>query len=556
MAQNPAEIKETEPSIAATTGTFADPAMFVAVVLFFSLALFLWWTFDHSYPFWDGAAHVKDSMAYARLIQHPHIFKLTWIKQFLTVNFDYPLTVHAINGLIKAIMGFGRASDMVALLLYQLILIIAVYKLTYILIKDRVAAALASAFVCSYPLVAILSHVPLLDLGYLSFTALGLAGIAFFKKNPGWWPAVLMGVTLAFGATSKQIAVLFLIGPCIMLLLQALMGKQWQRVGQLALAAVFPAIGLLLWIVPNSKALTAWRNYYKNDSTLQGGIVSVFFDHLSHYLIGAVSMLSPWLLLLSVVAFVYLATKNRDKLQALSIPICSSVCGLTLISALALNRPEERYVVPLAITAAVLSGALLSDMFHGAKASRLAASLVVLCTIVQFILFNFTPYPLPASPGALQVLYAVAGHNPGQELAEPRPSPTPPGDKWGQEWAIAEIEKSCKGRKTNLNIMPSTTDLSVHTIDLVCIYAGTQIEPSTFRQFTLHGDMVRYDEPAIKYYEWYLLKTGYQGSTLASQPDKDNYKKITMYVENPSNFSLVGQRDLPDGSILKLYHRQ
>ncbi len=104
--------------------------------------------------------------------------------------------------------------------------------------------------------------------------------------------------------------------------------------------------------------------------------------------------------------------------------------------------------------------------------------------------------------------------------------------------------------------MPSTTDLSVHTIDLACIYAGTQIEPSTFRQFTLHGDLVRYDEQAIKYYEWYLLKTGYQGSALASQVDKDNFQKIISFVETPTNFALVGQRDLPDGSVLKLYHRQ
>ncbi len=214
MSQNSAQTKEAE-SVTARPAVFADAAIFAAATVFFSVALILWWIFDHSYPLWDGAAHVKDSMAYARLIQHPHIFKAAWIKQFLTVNFDYPMTVHAINGAIKATIGFGRTSDMVALLLYQLILIFSVYKLSYTLIKDRLASALAIVFVSSYPLVALLAHVPLLDLGYLAFTALGLMGIAVFDKTPGWKQAGIMGIAIGLGATSKQISVLFLIGPCL-----------------------------------------------------------------------------------------------------------------------------------------------------------------------------------------------------------------------------------------------------------------------------------------------------------------------------------------------------
>ena len=101
--------------------------------------------------------------------------------------------------------------------------------------------------------------------------------------------------------------------------------------------------------------------------------------------------------------------------------------------------------------------------------------------------------------------------------------------------------------------MPSTPDLSVHTIDLVCIFSGTQIEPSTFRQFTLHGDIVRYDQEAINYYDWFLIKTGYQGSPAADSASQDNYQKIITYIEDPGNYRLVAKRDLPDGSQLKLY---
>jgi 4-amino-4-deoxy-L-arabinose transferase-like glycosyltransferase len=540
------------------SATAFEVGMFAFAMLFFVGALDLWWQLDHSYPFWDGAAHVKDSMAYAQLIRHAHIFNAVWIKQFLTVNFDYPLTIHAINGTIKAIIGFNRVSDMVALLLYQFILILSIHKLSFVLLKDRLAATLAIVFVCSYPLVNILSHVPLLDLGYLAFTTLGLLGIAVFDRNPSWRTAVIMGLTLCLGATSKQIAVLFLISPCLLLLARSIKNAQWLQVGQLALAGAFPALGLLLWIVPNHTALAAWRDYYKNDPNFKAGIVSVFFDHSSQYLAGLIGMLSPWLLILAIFALFYfwkawLWQAKRGLLKALYIPLSASLSGLILISCLALNRPEERYVIPLAITAALLSGALLSAWFNGSKLLKALASVIVFCTIAQFLLFNFTPYPILVSESIVQAVYKCAGHTSGQELVEPRPSPTPPGDKWGQEWIVSQIEEIDKGHKVTLNIIPSTPDLSVHTIDLVCIDAKTQIEPSTFRQFTLHGDIVRYDEQAIKYYQWYLIKTGYQGSTLADKASQDNYRKITAYIENPANFRLVGERDLPDKSKLKLY---
>ena len=536
--------------------TAIDRTIFAAVAIFFLLALFLWWHFDHSYPFWDGAAHVKDSMAYARLIKHAHLFKPEWIKQFLTVNFDYPLTIHAINGTIKAIIGMGRVSDMVALILYQAVLIFSIYKLSVELLKDRLAASLSIVFVCSYPLVSILSHVPLLETGYLAFTALGLLGIAHYQGKPSWKSAALMGIALAFGATSKQIAVVFLIAPCLVLLGVTLKNRNWLGLGQLSLAAAFPAVALLLWIVPNQKALAAWRDYYKDDPTLKGGFFTVLAEHVGHYLSGLSSMLSPALLVLTLAALIYFVLKRREQLKALFIPLCSSAIGILLISCVAVNKPEQRYVIPVAISAAMLSAALVSQWFKSAsKLYKYLGGAVVFFTLLQFILINYTPYPIPASNSFVEAVNKIAGHNLRRELVEPKAAPTPPGDKWGQEWVIAEIDKVEKGRKATLNIMPSTPDISVHTIDLVCIFANTHIEPSTFRQFTLHGDIVRYDEQAIKYYPWYLLKSGYQGTATDCKESADNYDRIIKFVENPANYQMVGERDLPDGSKLKLYHQ-
>jgi hypothetical protein len=538
-----------------------DMPLFAVTTAFFSLALFAWWSCDHSYPFWDGAAHVKDSIAYAQLLKHAHIFKASWIKQFLTVNYDYPLTVHFFNGSIKALFGYARQSDMIAMLLYQLVLLASMYYLAVTLGKSKVAAALSALFISVYPLVSILSHVPLLDYPYLAFTTLGLLGVAIFDKGPSYKNAVIMGICLALGATSKQISTVFLIAPCLLLLGRALLKRQWQTMGQLAVAGAFPAAGLLLWLLPNLKALAAWRDYYKNDPTLGGGPLSVFIDHFSHYTAGLVSMLSPGLLILAVVSASWLIKKKALRANDLYIPIAACACGLLAMCCVALNKPEERYIIPVAIVPALLTGQAIADWSRKNTTGKIAAIALTAFAVLQFILLNYTPYPINLSPQVVATVATIAGHDVKQEAVEPRPSPTPPGDRWGQEWIVAQIDnaekKSTQNKaKITLNILPSTPDLSVHTIDLVCIFAGTRIEPSTFRQFTLHGDTVRDDPGALAYYDWYLLKTGYQGGGLDSDASKQNYQKITDYVTDGQKFDLYGERPLPDGSKLMLYKRK
>jgi hypothetical protein len=171
-------------------------------------------------------------------------------------------------------------------------------------------------------------------------------------------------------------------------------------------------------------------------------------------------------------------------------------------------------------------------------------------------LLNYVPYPLAAPAAATDFIHRMCGRSVGQDQAEPRPNPTRPGDQWRQEWAVNEINSMSSSEATaTFNIMPSTPDISVNTMNLVAIYSKKSIQVSTFRQFTLHGDIVRYDPRAIKYYEWYLVKTGYQGTRMADRDSQENYQKILDFVEKGGLYHLVSATDLPDGSKLALYRR-
>lgn len=204
-----------------------------AICLFFSLTLTVWWLLDHTYPQWDAANHTRAAVHYASLLKHAHIFNSNWYREFLAVDYQYPFVVNVINGLLKVIFGVSRLSEVVAYVFYQLILIISVYGLGRVLLKDRLAAALGAILINFYPLVSSLSHVQLLDYGSLCFNAFALYGIARWLEKPGKLELALMttGVTLA--ANCKQISAFFVIGPCLYLFFNCLFKRDYKRLRDL-----------------------------------------------------------------------------------------------------------------------------------------------------------------------------------------------------------------------------------------------------------------------------------------------------------------------------------
>lgn len=530
------------------------PVFAIALSAFFALALFIWWHADNSYPFWDAASHVKDSIKYAELFRHPHLVKLHWWKEFLTVNYDYPLTLHAYFGFFKAIFGYGRLSDCLAFLTLQFVFNLSIYRLTILTTRDKLAAALAILIVNCYPMVNMLSHIQLLDYGAIVLGTLGLLGIVSWSEERRFKNALIMGLTVALASTAKQMSAIYMIVPCLILFFQCLLKKQTKQLSQLILAGSIVAFSLLAWLLPNLESLREWVNYYKGDRMHSGSYLSSCLENFSGYVGGLPTMMSPLLTLLFVLAAAYVF-RNRNRYgETLWIPVTANVGGLLLMSFLSINKPELRYIVPVLTVPAIVTALLFADIWRS-KAKMLAP--ILLATIlIQFVIYNFAPYPLPLPEGVARTVREIAGHSVKQEAVEPRPNPTARGDLYGQNWAIGEVGKAQRGVKTYLNIQPSTPDLSVHTLDLVALFSDCKIECSTFRMFTLRGDKIRYDENAIKFYPWYLLKTGHQGGDFYDSESARNYQAIENFIKSGKDFKLYASHKIADGSELSLYHRK
>lgn len=527
----------------------------LVICLCFSLALGLWWLLDHTYPQWDAANHTKAAVHIASLLKHAHVFNGAWYREFLAVDYQYPLVVNFINGFFKVIFGVTRLSEVVAYVLYQMILVVSVYGLGRVLLKDRLGAAMAAVLVNFYPLVSSLSHVQLLDYGSLCFNAFALYGIARWVEKQGNLELLLMTTGITLAANCKQISAFFVIVPCMFLFLRCLFKRDYKRLRDLVIAGGVTTLLLAVWVLPNYSKLRAAQLISSAECLKEGSYLSVCASHAESYLTGLPLILSPFLFAVALIAVFSLLFKKYS-FRRLWLPITANLSGIAIMCLIAASRPELRYIAPITITAALVTALWLSQLWRTKNlVARSSVCLIGLLAVLQFLVFNYSPYPIAISPALAASCKGLIQGPLKEGAVEPPTNPLPTGDLWRQEWIIDTVHSS--GPAARLNVLPSIAEISVHTLEVVALYKKAVFDISTFRRFTLGGDIVAYDQQAIDYYNWYAVKSGKQsGFKFADRNSEDNYNRIQAYIENSGLFELIGERRLPDGSTLRLYRRR
>lgn len=543
--------------------------------LLFSSLLIIWWALDHSYPLWDAGSHVQDAIKYAGLIRHPHIFKSSYWHEFLTVSFNYPLTQHLIYGFSKYLFGSGRLSDAIVNTMYMVILCLSMAGLARLAGGGVIAAVLSIIIVNGFPAVSQFSHTQMLDFGHITLSCLALYGLCRWRQHKTWQNTIYMSLAIALGATAKQAAASFLILPCLLVLAETAKTKNKTAVVQLATAGATTALALLLWLLPNKQSLSAWRDYYLPQATQSGAHnpLQVFFEHLSTYLTSLPALMSPFLLILFAVCLLLsIKTKyrpltvNNGQLIVADIAMSAALSGVPLMCLLSMNNPEARYILPALIWPALFSAVILEALWlgklrqEGEKGEKQYAvpntvMSAIFVVIFQYTVVNFCPYPIGMDLATMNSIKASVGIV--DELVGPPYSPVPPGDPYGQEWLIKTIcaNETDKNKRLTLNLLPSTKELSVHTLTVAFLQRSREILISTFRRFTLHGDVFRYSQQEEDYYDWYLTKTGFNGKNLLDKESEDTYKALENDLQDKRKFALVDQRKIADGSVVSLYKR-
>ncbi len=535
----------------------------LAIVFFFAAMVGLWHWLDHALPAPDDSSYILGSFRYADLLRHPKFWRVDWWYNMLTVNRVYPPTVMIINGLLRLALGCGHWVNAVSVMLFNAILSATVFGTARLLTGSWRAAAIAAVLVNLYPQTSCMNHGFALDAPLLSMVSFGLFMMFWWRSSPSLGRTLLLGLSLGAVCLSKQIAAAYLVGPGLFLFVESALidwrSKRWNLSLQLFGAAVLTVLCGLPWLLTNLnhiKFLAQDNQQFMGKLTL----AEVFPRDLQFYANSLPAILSP---LFCIAFFCSLPMIERGVHFRLLPLALSAFGGVVLLSTLTWAFPSFRYDAPATVAVAVYSGYALSRLM---EKRALAGAVVALIAagLLQFVSFNFAPYPLAAPPAVAQISEKLGVNmvetigltaRDKRETQIRHSNPQPPQD-WGQEWVLRTIDDFEGKKAVYLNILPDYVQLNGNTFELIGRMLGSPVRPTTSRRWTVMGDDVRFDPTVALYYQWYLLKSGYQGNLLRDDASEKSYAKLIDFVEHSGKFDLRGSHVLPDGTTLYLYRQK
>ena len=499
----------------------------------------VWFFLDNSVPAWDQADYLNGALNYWHALQNPQWFDGDWWRSFWLLSNKIPPLHYILTTPFINIWGTSADAASLVMIFYNALLLISVYGLGVTLFDVNIGLWTAGLcqvlpglyyyrleFLLDYPLTAIVTF---------SFYLLTLWKVS---QKKSWVIAIAFGFSLGLSLLLKQTALFFLFIPIIWVLFACLKDRQWLRVTQLITAFFASIIIFYPWyrtnwllILTSGKRATLDSAIAEGDPALNSLNAWTYYGKILPYL------LSWHILIIPLVGFlIYLI--YRFILQSTYRPIAPSthrlinlkwltiyLLGGYLLSSLNINK-DARYILPLLpILSLILAIALLS--WRGRWQKLIRWGTIGLSIILMFL--NIFPLGLNFITNTLS----------------PRVKHYPYlGTKYPNAEVIQEIIKTSTYLRSTLGVLPSTPAINQHNFSF---YGGQNNFQVVGRQVGVRLKEVAQDAQSI---DWFLTKTGDQGSIPEAQ------QVITKLVETSEDFKLQKNWQLPDNSVLKLYHRR
>jgi 4-amino-4-deoxy-L-arabinose transferase-like glycosyltransferase len=510
----------------------------------------LWLALDHSVPSWDPTNHLTGSLNYLNALQHAQWFSGQWWQSLWKLSSKYPPLTYIVTAPFQQLFGTGPDQALLVNLLFSAVLLGSVYGLGKHLFSTQVGLWAAGVCVLLPRLYIVrinyLTDYPLTALVAASFCCLTVWRDA--KTQQQGWPWVL-GFGFCFGLAMmvKQTVLFFLFVPLLLLFITGLWQRAWGRLAQL-ISGLFLSVFIFgpwyrtNWIFlfsttqnavivpgtaegdPPLNTLAAWT-YYWND--------------LPH----AVSW--PLLLVPLVGLLLYgrrlfptfgkgtngdRTSDDRAKVSRGSVSTFGWL-GLFLVASYficsANFNKDLRYIMPyLPILSVVLAYglSLWPRRFWIVRWGAIGLAFLLMCLNL---------FPIGGIPGTYltQALSPKAQNYPylGQE--------------WPHAQVIDEIIRSEPQLQATVGVMPKIPEINHNNFN----YFGA------LQNFQVYGREVgvrkRFVNQDARSLSWFLTKTGDQ-TTLGK-----HQARLVKKIEQSPDFQLHKNWNLPDGTVMTLYHR-
>ncbi len=531
------------------------PKITTFIALLFAAATVVWFDLDNGFPAWDAANHTLAANEYASLLKHLHPFSLSWWKHFLKVDPAYPLTVNLTYGFFRFLFGNQGLSDGWCAAALGLLLSRSVYGVVRTLKQSQLTACLSVTTINLFPLVCALSHTLLLDFGVLCYVTFAYWRLLCWYQEPSRNNYVFAAVSFMLAVTSKQAASFYFVGPFALLFFQYLKQTDRRPLYKLIGLGVSGALALGFWVVPNFKVIKRIREVCQDECSNGGSRIELLTHHLTAYLLGIIQMVSPFWAVLALCALPLCIRAFKDVRAERNLLLSGYLSGVFCLSIMAVSRPETRYVIPLAVPVAIASAVFVVWLFSRNSLGKLAGMALVTFGFGQFLIFNFTPYPLPiSSADATKFKHLIMRENNETLMAVPT-NPTPPGDLYAQRWLVDYCYGLQKDRPTRVTLLANTAELNVHTLDVVASELSRPVEFSTCRKFTLNGDVIDLTPEQVDYYDCFVVKTGNDtGFKVADSVSLARLERAKTML-NSEKFIAIRHSIKGDGTSLIVYSR-
>ncbi|HEY9671599.1 MAG TPA: phospholipid carrier-dependent glycosyltransferase [Waterburya sp.] len=521
----------------------------------------IWLALDRSVPAWDPTNHLTGSLNYLSALQHANLFSGDWWRHLWTLSSKYPPLLYIATAPFQQLFGTGPEQALLVNLLFSAILLLSVYGLGKHLFNQQVG--LWAAFLCvllprlyTVRLVYITDY-PLTALVAATFCCLTVWRDAKTKWQQWYW-ALGFGACLGLAMMVKQSVLFFIAAPLLWIFIARLRRGAWGRIAQLIGGLLLSICIFGPWyrtnwiylfstvqnsvIVPGTEegdpplnTLAAWT-YYWNDLPR-----AVSWPLL---LVPIVGLLLYWIL--SLPPF-----RNRTQVEKYN-DFRSQESGDKAIHPNA-KRPTPKSSLGWLALFLIASYLICSANFN--KDTRYIVPYIPILSVVLAYGLSVWPRRLWLVPWGTAVLGLVLmslnlfpiGGIPGTFLTQ-RLSPkaqTYPylGAQWPHPQVIEEIIRTTPYLKATVGVLPRIPEINHNNVN----YYGA------LRRFHVYGREVgtrkRFIPQDVRSLSWFLSKTGNQGSPRESQV------MMVQTVEKSPDFQVQKTWNLPDRSILKLYHR-
>lgn len=533
----------------------------ISLILIWALGFIIdriWFSLDNSIPAWDSSEYLNGVMLYKEALKNPDFFNGKWWREFWLLSNKVPPLMYILTAPFFLILDASVDHGNLVLSLFSFVLLICLFALGILFFNVKIAL-----FTCllvqlipvlyRYRLEFLLDY-PLTVIVTFSFTC--LTYWYFSRGKISWLLAVLTGISFGLGVMLKQTFAFFLFFPVFFALFSLLIYKKWLKLSQLIVSFIISIFIFFPWyrtnwllIFTSGKRATIDSAILEGDPPLNTLKAWTFYGEVLPYL------LSWHLVIIALICLIYLGIRyfskksnkyknfwlflqinfyqnklNIDKnkkyylTKLITLWLLVFLIGGYLLSSFNINK-DARYISPLLpVLTLIISGLIFSYQNIGSTILKLFTILLSLLLMV----LN---------------LFPLGGNFLTQKLTPEMQHFPYTGKLWATPMVISSTIEITPYLRSNIGVLPSTPEINQHNIS----FFGAIPDFKVFgRQVGVREKEVEQDVNSM---EWFLLKTGEQGSIPEAQ------KKTVELVENSNQFYLANQWNLPDNSQLKLYRR-